>query len=96
MSDATAVSRTAVVGSRVGLHARPATLIVQRAAAVGAQIRIGRDGKAPVDARSALLLMTLGASRGDEVIIEAEGPGAESALAEMVALVESDLDGADQ
>jgi phosphocarrier protein HPr len=93
MSDATAISQTAVVGSRVGLHARPATLIAQRAAGLGAQVRIGRDGKPPVDARSALLLMTLGASQGDEVLVEAEGPDAESALAEIVALVESDLDG---
>jgi phosphocarrier protein HPr len=92
MSDATAISRTAVVGSSVGLHARPATLIAQRAATLDAQVRIGREGKAPVDARSALLLMTLGASQGDEVLVEAEGPDAEGALAEIVALVQSDLD----
>jgi phosphocarrier protein HPr len=96
MSDATAISQTAVVGSSVGLHARPATLIAQRAATLGAQIRIGNTGKAPVDARSALLLMTLGASQGDEVLVEAEGPDAESALAEIVAMVESDLDRTDE
>jgi phosphocarrier protein HPr len=95
MSDATALSQTAIVGSRVGLHARPAALIAQRAAAVEATIRIGRAGVAPVDARSPLLLMTLGASRGDEVIVEAEGPEAGSALAEIVALVQADLDATD-
>ena len=92
MSGTTAVSKTAIVGSRVGLHARPAALIAQRAAAVGARVRIGRAGVAPVDARSPLLLMTLGASKGDEVVVEAEGPGAESALAEIVAMVQADLD----
>jgi phosphocarrier protein HPr len=92
MSETTALSQTAVVGSRVGLHARPASLIAQRAAALGARIRIGRDGGAPVDARSPLLLMTLGASKGDEVVVEAEGPDAESALAEIVAMVQADLD----
>ena len=36
--------------------------------------------------------MTLGAEHGDEVVIEAEGAGASDALAEIVALVEADLD----
>ena len=80
------------MGSRVGLHARPVAIITQKAASLQAAIRIGREGKAPVDARSALLLMTLGAGHGDEVLIEAEGPGASDALAEIVALVERDLD----
>jgi phosphocarrier protein len=92
MSGTTAVSQRARVGSRVGLHARPVALISQKAASLQAAIRIGREGKAPVDARSALLLMTLGAGHGDEVLIEAEGPGASDALAEIVALVERDLD----
>jgi phosphocarrier protein HPr len=92
VSDATAIQQRAVVGSRVGLHARPVAIITQKAASLQAAIRIGREGKAPVDARSALLLMTLGAGHGDEVLIEAEGPGASDALAEIVALVESDLD----
>jgi phosphotransferase system HPr-like phosphotransfer protein len=36
--------------------------------------------------------MTLGAECGDVVIVEAEGSGAGEALADIVALVESDLD----
>jgi phosphocarrier protein len=92
MSDATAINRRATVGSRVGLHARPVAVIAQKAASLEARVRIGRDGRDPVDARSPLLLMTLGAACGDEVVVEVDGPGAEDALAEIVALVESDLD----
>ena len=95
MSPETALTQQATVGSRVGLHARPAALIAQRAASLaagGAAVRIGRDGRDPVDARSPLLLMTLGAAQGDEVVIEVSGDGAAEALAEIVALVESDLD----
>jgi len=91
----TVLQQRATVGSRVGLHARPAALIAQAAARVaagGAQVRIGRDGRDPVDARSPLLLMTLGAVQGDEVVIEASGDRAGEVLAEIVALVESDLD----
>jgi phosphocarrier protein len=76
----------------VGLHARPVAVIVQKAVSLEARVKIGRDGRDPVDARSPLLLMTLGAEHGDEVVIEVEGPGASEALAEMVALVEADLD----
>jgi phosphocarrier protein HPr len=92
MTSSSALQQRAVVGSRVGLHARPAALIAQKAASLEAAVRIGRDGRDPVDARSPLLLMTLGAEHGDEVVIEAEGPGATEALAAMVALVQADLD----
>src|SRR5207253_10915933 len=88
----TAVRGRAIVGSRVGLHARPVAVIAQRAASLEATVRIGREGRDPVDARSPLLLMTLGAGHGDEVVIEVDGPGASDALAEMVALVEANLD----
>ena len=92
MSETTAVRQTATVGSKVGLHARPVAIIAERAASLEATVRIGREGRDPVDARSPLLLMTLGAAHGDVVVIEVEGPGASEALAEMVALVERDLD----
>ena len=86
------LSKRARVGARVGLHARPVALIAQKAATLTAQVKIGRDGRDAVDARSPLLLMTLGAEHGDEVVVQAEGPGAEQALAEIVAMVEADLD----
>jgi phosphocarrier protein HPr len=93
MSDTDAVIRErAIVGSRVGLHARPVAIIAEKAAGLEAAVRIGREGRGPVDARSPLLLMTLGAEHGDEVVVEVEGPGASEALAEIVALVERDLD----
>ena len=92
MTEASAAQGTAIVGSRVGLHARTVAIIAQKAASLDAKVRIGRDGRAPVDARSPLLLMTLGAEHGDEVLIEADGPRASEALAEMLALVQSDLD----
>jgi phosphocarrier protein HPr len=92
MSTDTAVSQTAIVGSRVGLHARPVALIAKKAASLTATVKIGKGEKGPVDARSALMLMTLGAACGDEVLVQASGEGASEALAEIVALVEADLD----
>lgn len=91
MTSDTAITQTAIVGSRVGLHARPVALIAKKAASLPATVRIGKGAKGPVDARSALLLMTLGAGHGDEVVVQASGEGAGEALAEIVAMVEADL-----
>ena len=87
----TAYSRDVVVASRVGLHARPARLIAEAAAAQTTVVRIGK-GERVVEARSLLSLLTLGAEHGDRVTLSAEGPDAEVAVTELAELVETDLD----
>ncbi len=77
-------SKSVVVGSSVGLHARPAALIAEAAGELDAEVTING-----VDASSALLLMTLGASCGDSVEVASED---EAALEQIAALVEKDLD----
>ncbi|MGH2698167.1 MAG: HPr family phosphocarrier protein, partial [Actinomycetota bacterium] len=72
MSD---VSRSVVVGSRVGLHARPAKLVAREAAKQAVIVRISKNGGDSIDARSLLSLLALGAKHGDEVTLEAEGEG---------------------
>ncbi len=86
------VQRTVVIGSESGLHARPAALFVKAAAAAPARvtIRVG-EGRA-VEARSMLSVLSLGARKGTEVTLEADGPDAERAVAELAALLERDLD----
>jgi phosphocarrier protein HPr len=84
------------VGSRIGLHARPAALVARRAAEFKSAVRIAKGGGAPVDARSALLIISLGAECGDVVTIEADGPDAADALEQIGALVERDLDAEDE
>ncbi|GAB4003652.1 hypothetical protein GCM10029992_46260 [Glycomyces albus] len=53
--------RRVTVGSKVGLHARPAALFVQAAAAQDVPVTIGKDGVEPVDARSILSVIGLDA-----------------------------------
>jgi phosphocarrier protein len=53
-------STSVVVGSSVGLHARPAAIISEAAAGLGVTIN-------GVDAGSSLMIMTLGAKYGDTV-----------------------------
>ena len=84
--------RHAIVGSKVGLHARPAALFVQTVARQPVKVTIAKPGSAPVDARSILSVLALNAKGGDEVVLSAEGEGADAALDEVAALVARDLD----
>lgn len=87
--------RKATVASRVGLHARPASIFAEAAAAQPVDVTIAMEG-APadeaMDASSMLALMSLGASHGDVVVLRSEDAGAESALDELVRILETDLD----
>jgi phosphocarrier protein HPr len=89
------VERTVIVASRVGLHARPAMLFTQAAAASGLAVTIARPGGEPVDAASILFVMSLGVPNGEEVTLTTDGPGADGVLAELVALLATDLDASD-
>ena len=82
-------SKTVKVGSSVGLHARPATLIAQAVTEAGVPVTLATTGGNPVDAGSALLIMTLGAKAGDEVTVESDD---EDALDKIAGMVEQDLD----
>jgi len=82
-------TKSVVVGSAVGLHARPAAIISEAAAELGSDVTIATPGGDPVDADSALMIMTLGAGRGDTV--EVSGPD-QADVDKIAALVEQDLD----
>jgi len=84
--------RTVTIASSVGLHARPAALFVQAVTATGLPVQISRTGQDPVDARSILGVMALGAKHGEEVLLTADGDGADAALDDLVALLSRDLD----
>jgi len=86
------VTRKVVVGSRVGLHSRPAKMVAQEAAKLDVVVKIGKNGGDAVDARSLLSILALGAKRGDEVVLTAQGEGAESAVDILAMLIERDLD----
>lgn len=85
--------RTVVVASQVGLHARPAKLFTQAAAASGLPVRIAKAGGPAVDASSILRVMALGVKHGEEVTLSAEGDGADEVLDRLVDLLATDLDG---
>jgi phosphocarrier protein HPr len=79
------------IASPVGLHARPASQFVKAAAKHGGPVSIARPGADPVDARSMLSVLGLAIGHGEEVVISAEGEGADAMLAELSELM-SDVD----
>lgn len=91
MSADTTIRREVTIASKVGLHARPAAAIAKAAGDLPTVVRIAKGGD-PVDARSLLSLLSLGASQGDTVTLTAEGEGAEEAVSQLAALLEADLD----
>jgi phosphocarrier protein len=84
--------RQVIVGSSVGLHARPAALFVQAVAKAPVPVFIAKPGGDPVDARSILSVIGLDARGGDTIILSAEGTGADSVLDNLAAIVATDHD----
>ena len=82
-------STTVTVGSSIGLHARPAAIIAEAVVNAGVEVTLAVDGGEPVDAGSALMIMTLGAGNGAQVTVASEDA---AALATIADLVTQDLD----
>ena len=78
--EADAAARIPVL-NEIGLHARPAALVVELAARYESDLRLAKAaGGAAVSARSLTGLMTLGARLGDELVAMASGPDAREAI----------------
>ncbi|EYT49608.1 phosphocarrier protein [Brachybacterium muris] len=84
--------RTVKIASSSGLHARPASIFAKAAGEQPATVTIEKVGGNAVQASSILMLMTLGAGHGDEVVLRAEGEGAEESVNALGDLLEKDLD----
>ena len=87
-------SKTVKVGSSVGLHARPASIIADAAAEFDEDIFLALVGEDDddddeTDAASSLMIMALGAEQGDEVTVTSENA---EAVEKIAALIEQDLD----
>lgn len=76
--------------NKTGLHARPATLFVDKAKKFNSKITIEKDGKT-VDAKSLISVLSLGVEQGQEIILRIEGPDEKEAFKELKALIESGL-----
>ena len=74
---------TYTITDSVGIHARPAGLLVKAAKALDSTITIARADGRSAGATKLMALMGLGVKQGDQVTVAAEGPGEEAAIAAM-------------
>ncbi|HZG61308.1 MAG TPA: phosphocarrier protein HPr [Anoxybacillus sp.] len=70
------------VTSESGIHARPATMLVQAASKFDSDINLEYNGKT-VNLKSIMGVMSLGIPQGAEIKIVAEGSDAEEAIASL-------------
>jgi phosphocarrier protein len=82
-------SKTVTVGSAVGLHARPAALIAEAVSKSGVPVTLATPGGNAIDAGSPLMIMTLGAKKGAEVVVSSDD---DAVLGQIADLVAADLD----
>ena len=75
----------------MGIHARPAAMIVRLANIYSGEVWVEKDGE-EVNGKSIMGLMMLGASLGSEIILQASGPDADAAVAALTRLVEDKFD----
>ncbi|EWM16134.1 dihydroxyacetone kinase phosphoryl donor subunit DhaM [Kutzneria sp. 744] len=80
-----------VLRNEVGLHARPAALLVRTIASLKADVTVYHNGQ-QADARSVLALMGLSAVGGDTIKVVADGPDAAEALRRIGKLVEIEFE----
>ncbi len=79
-----------VIKDEVGIHARPAGLLVKEAKNYESSILVVKDGKSAA-ATKLMALMGLGVKCGDTVEIQVEGADEESASEGMRAFFENNL-----
>ncbi len=79
---------TTTIENKTGIHARPASLFVQTASKFKSKVNIKAKGKT-VDAKSILMIMSMGLVKGTEVTISADGPDEADAVKTLKELVDN-------
>jgi phosphocarrier protein len=79
---------TVTIENKTGIHARPASIFVQTATKFKSKVQIQAKGKT-VDAKSILMIMSMGLVKGTEITIVADGPDEADAVKALKELVDS-------
>lgn len=79
---------TVIIRDPVGLHARPAAVVVQTAGRYQSRVRL-EHGEKRADARSIIQLLSLGVRQGSPVTVVAEGTDEEEAVAAVLSVLDT-------
>ena len=77
------VSKTIQVNLPADAEARPVAVLVQKASQYESKVYI-QSGEKKINAKSIMVMMSLGIAQGEEITISAEGADAEAAVDELV------------
>lgn len=78
------------VNDPVGIHARPAGLLVKEASKYASVVSITKNGKS-ADAKRIMALMSLGVKQGDTVTVTVEGEDENSAAESIESFMKENL-----
>lgn len=81
------IRRDITLVNRLGLHARAASKLVQCASRHGCDVWLERQSRR-VNAKSIMGVLLLAAPCGTELVVECDGAGEETAMNELIALIE--------
>lgn len=76
------------IANKIGLHARPASMLVEAAKKYDCAFTLEKAG-ASTDLKSMISLMKLQVKMGDTILLSARGADEEKGLNELAALIES-------
>ena len=76
-----------------GLHARPAAMFVKTAAGFAAKVTLENldRGAAPIDAKSILMVMSAGVSKGHAIRLTADGADEDDAITTLEAFIDGGM-----
>jgi phosphocarrier protein len=80
-------ARPVTIVNKLGLHARAATRLVNCASGFSSEVRLVRGARS-VNAKSIMGVLTLAAATGAELVVEADGPDEDAAVAAIAALID--------
>jgi phosphocarrier protein HPr len=80
------IQRVVTIVNKLGLHARPAALLVQEAAKYASTIELQNE-EMTVNGKSIMGVMMLAAAHGSEVLITADGNDADDAVRGIESLI---------
>ncbi|MGD8190437.1 HPr family phosphocarrier protein [Brevibacillus ginsengisoli] len=82
------LKKTVTIQNPSGLHARPASMFVQKATGFPCEIHIIKGTKT-VNGKSIMGLMSLAIAKGDEITLETSGEREQEALDELAKILEA-------
>lgn len=83
--------RTVEIKNSLGIHARPASMIVKTASKYDSSVELIKDGM-NVNAKSIMGILMLACEKGSKVTIRAEGPDEKEVVDSIVELIERKFD----